>query len=717
MPTHQELSNFIWQIADLLRGPYRPPQYERVMLPMTVLRRFDCVLERTKEVVLRKYEQQKDTFTGDALDKILNDAAGERFHNHSPLTFEKLKADSENIQLHLTSYIRGFSARIQKIFEYFEFEKEIEKLSEANILYLVVSKFADIDLHPNAVDNFQMGLLFEDLIRRFNEIANETAGDHFTPRDVIDLMVDVLFAPDSQFLSEPGTIRKMLDPTCGTGGMLAEAQKYLAEYHKDAQLWVFGQDFNPRAYAIAAADLLIKGNDNSRIAFGDSLIRDQFEGETFDYFLANPPFGVDWKRQQPEIQNEHYKKGFAGRFGAGLPRVNDGALLFLQQMVSKFEAVAPKEKKYGSRLAIVFNGSPLFTGGAGSGESEIRRWTIENDWLETVIALPEQMFYNTGIGTYIWILTNRKEKRRKNKIQLIDARARWKQMRRSMGDKRRELGEDDIEFIVREYGAFAETETSKIFDNADFGYTRVTVERPLRLKFQIDVERKTRFYDAYPQLLDEVEMIDAELGRQEYFDWNAVWRRIENILKERGEKWKAAEQKLFRSIFTERSAEGEPVVAKHERFKTSKSVSLKERFGGWFAVNGKGEDWQKMFAEPVKATISATAQYKFEADSELREFENVPLKPVYDEFDDDFSDGLDYEKIPLKEDIEKYFEREVLPHVPEAWMDREKDKIGYEINFNRYFYKYTPPRPLAEIDADLKKAEARILDLLNEVTA
>jgi type I restriction enzyme M protein len=609
MATHQELGNFIWQIADLLRGPYRPPQYERVMLPLTVLRRFDCVLEATKPTVTAKYDAMKDRLEGEALDSLLNNASGQRFHNHSPLTFVKLKGDPENIATHLVSYINGFSANVRRIFEYFEFTNEIEKMREANILYMVVSKFCDVDLHPGRVDNIQMGLLFEDLIRRFNELANETAGDHFTPREVIDLMVDILFAPDDELLAQPGTVRKILDPTCGTGGMLAESQKYLRDYHKQAQLWVFGQDFNPRAYAIAASDLLIKGHENSRIEFGDTLLDDKFGHERFDYFLANPPFGVDWKRQHKEVGREHEKHGFAGRFGAGLPRVNDGALLFLQHMVSKFEEVNPQEKKHGSRLAIVFNGSPLFTGGAGSGESNIRRWIIENDWLEAIIALPEQMFYNTGIGTYVWVLTNRKAKERRGKIQLLDARARWQPMRRSLGDKRRYLGEDDIQTIVREYGAFAESETSKIFDNEDFGYTRVTVERPLRLKFRITTERKADFLDAFPQLLDDLQEIDKLLGRYELSDWNEVWGQVTQLLKERESRWHDKAKKLFRAVFTERDEKAARVIAKSEKLKRHAPPSDAERFGGWFA-----------------ADKSASLRVRYEADSLLRDFENVPLK-------------------------------------------------------------------------------------------
>ena len=388
MPDHNYFSNLIWQIADLLRGPYRPPQYERVMLPMTVLRRFDCVLAPTKEKVLKEYENRKGgKLNDDALDKILNKKADQRFHNHSHLDFQKLKGDPDHIEKHLVSYIKGFSANVRTIFDFFEFENEIEKMRESNILYLVVSKFFDVDLHPNAVPNDQMGLIFENLIRRFNELANETAGDHFTPREVIRLMVHILLMNDDKLLATPGTVRKLLDPACGTGGMLAEAQNYLRQHNSAARLYVYGQDYNKRAFATAASDMLMKqvdhngGGDNVR--FGDIFTEDRFDEEptkTFDYFLTNPPFGVDWKKQQKEIQVEHEKRRFDGRFGAGLPRVNDGSLLFLQHMISKFEPVRPAEHEHGSRLAIVFSGSPLFTGGAGSGESDIRKWIIENDW-------------------------------------------------------------------------------------------------------------------------------------------------------------------------------------------------------------------------------------------------------------------------------------------------------------------------------------------------
>ena len=661
MADHSSFSNLIWQIADLLRGPYRPPQFERVMLPMTVLRRFDCVLAETKAKVVAAHDRHKGgKLSGEALDTTLNKVAGQRFHNHSPLDFEKLKGDPDNINKHLVSYIKGFSANVQRIFEYFEFEAEIEKMHEANILYLVVSKFADVDLHPSGVPNEQMGLIFENLIRRFNELANETAGDHFTPREVIRLMVNLLFIHDDALLATAGTVRKLLDPACGTGGMLAEAQRYLLEHNTEAKLYAYGQDYNKRAFATAASDMLMKevshngGGDNVR--FGDIFTEDRFPADTFDYFLSNPPFGVDWKKQQKEVVREHEKRGFDGRFGAGLPRVNDGALLFLQHMWSKREDVKPKEHKQGSRMAIVFSGSPMFTGGAGSGESEIRRWLIENDWLEAIVALPESMFYNTGIGTYVWVVTNRKEKRRKGKVQLLDARDVWtpggsEDSKRSLGDKRRHMTIAQIDEIVRLYGKFEVGPRSKIFDNTDFGYTRVTIERPLRLRYRMTTDDKVRFLDACPHLLDDVQAVDKALGREPSLDWPATWEEIEALLKKRGSRWKTIEQKLYRSVFTQRDAKAKPVPA-----------------GG--RVSG------------------------FEADADLRDFENVPLT----------------------EDVETYFEREVKPHVPDSWMDRGKDKVGYEINFNRHFYAFTPPRSLSVIDTELKAAEEEILRLLREVT-
>lgn len=693
MADHHQLSNFIWQIADLLRGPYRPPQYERVMLPLTVLRRFDCVLAPTKQRVLAEAKrlENKPKITDDALDTVLNRAAGQLFHNRSGLDFEALKGDPDNISQHLNDYIHGFSKNVRNIFDRFNFYVEIDKMHEANILYLVVSKFCDVDLHPDVVDNIRMGLLFEDLIRRFNEAANETAGDYFTPREVIRLMVDILFASDDEILTTESKVFKLLDPACGTGGMLSEAQNHLRRMNAGAELLVFGQDFNPRAYAIAASDILMKGNDSRNIRFGDSLINDRFDGEKFDYLLANPPFGVDWKRQQEKIKEEHQKSGFGGRFGAGLPRVNDGALLFLQHMISKF--YQPKETERGSRLAIVFNGSPLFTGGAGSGESEIRKWIIQNDWLEAIIALPEQMFYNTGISTYVWIVTNRKESHREGKIQLVDARSDkfYIPMRRSLGDKRRKIGgteegePNQIGEVVCLYGKFEENATSKIFDNAHFGYNRVTIERPLRLLYQMNVERKSNFLDAYPHLLDDVQAIDRELGRQPRDNWNEFDRLMADLLKQRGSAWKKPELKTFRDVFTntEVDMEIEPVIL--QRRKASDDPDA--RVWGWFRMPDK------------------KVEVMYEPNSQLRDYENVPL--VVNRDDDPRNE----------QQVIRYFRQEVLEHVKDSWADRDKIRSAYEINFNRYFYEYNPPRPLGEIDADIKRMEEEIIRLLREVTA
>ena len=652
MANSSEHSNLIWQIADLLRGPYRPPQYERVMLPMTVLRRFDCVLAPTKDAVLSEYRQLEGKYKGQdgVIDSKLNKISGQQFHNHSEFNFERLKGAPNSIAQDLVSYINGFSANVRRIFEFFEFEKEIQVMNEANILYLVVSRFSVVDLHPNHVSNIEMGQIFEHLIRKFNELANETAGDYFTPREVINLMVDLLFIHDDKLLATPGTVRTMLDPCCGTGGMLAEAQAYLKKHNQPAKLYTYGQDYNKRAFATAASDMLIKEVAHNGLAdnirYGDSLTEDQFKDEKFDYLISNPPFGVDWKKQFSDIRDEHERLGDKGRFEAGLPRVNDGALLFLQHMIHKFEPVDEAKQKYGSRLAIVFSGSPLFTGGAGSGESNIRKWIIEKDWLEAIIALPEQMFYNTGIGTYIWIITNRKEARRKGKIQLLDAREYYEPLRRSLGNKRREISDTQIADIVRQYGQFAEGQYSKIFDNQDFGYTRVTVERPLRLSYQMSIEGKSRFLNACPHLLDDVQAIDKALGREVLMDWNEVYKKIRKLQQQ---KWKATEYKLFREVFAERNPEAAPVL------------------------KGKND---------------------YEPDTELRDFENIPLS----------------------ENIDAYFGREVLPHIPDAWMDRSKDKVGYEINFNQHFYTYQPPRPLAIIDAELKAVEEEILKLLKEVT-
>ncbi len=711
----QQLANFIWSVADLLRGPYRPPQYERVMLPLTVLRRFDAVLAPTKEAVCKKYSElearNKELVAKEkepvGVDPILNNLAKDEkgmplgFHNHSDLDFWKLKGDPDNIAHHLTTYIYGFSENIQKIFERFEFEKEIEKLEEANRLYQVVAQFAEMDLHPRLVDNITMGLVFEDLIRRFNEAANETAGDHFTPREVIRLMVNLLLEPDTRVLTQEGIIVKICDPACGTGGMLAESQNWIRAHNEQANVIAYGQDYNPRSYAVAASDLLIKGHKDSRIEYGNTLTNDQFDGMRFDYLLANPPFGVDWKGEKKEIDRWPNFRGYNGK----LPRINDGALLFLIHMIAKFQPwQAGNRDKPGSRLAIVFNGSPLFTGGAGSGESEIRRWIIEHDWLEAIVALPEQMFYNTGIGTFVWVLSNRKELHRKGKIQLIDARQHFTPMKRSLGNKRRYLDETAINDVTREHGALTESKTSKVFDNADFGYRRVTILRPLRLCFQITREAKERYLDICPELLDAVLAVEEALGDEPYSDWNKAWDKVQKIVKalpEEGEGWAkgtkgTAQKKLFREVFTKVDAQAEPVIAKHHKIERLDTEALflcqtlhQLQSGDLYALLGLHAAGKGKYIE-------------YEPDPALKDVENIPLK----------------------EDIVSYVLREVRPYVNDAWIDRdtldEQDhgigKVGYEINFNREFFQYQPPRPLAEIDRELAAVEQRIMDLLREVT-
>ncbi len=563
-------AGLIWAIAELLRGDYKQSDYGKVILPFTLLRRLDCVLEPTKRAVLAEHAKRKDADYDTSF--FLTKAAGQSFYNTSKYDFGLLLGDANNIRANLLDYVAGFSANARDIFERYEFEKLLQKLDSANLLYQVVGRFASIDLSPAAISNASMGLMFEELIRRFAELSNETAGEHYTPREVIRLMVNLLFIADDEALNKPGVIRSIYDPAAGTGGMLAVAEEHIREHNPQAKLSLFGQELNDESYAICKADMLIKGYDISQIVCGNTLSNDAHAGQRFDYMLSNPPFGVEWKKIEDAVRKEHQRKGIEGRFGPGLPRVSDGSLLFLLHLLSKMRPPSAG----GSRVAIVLNGSPLFTGGAGSGESEIRKWIIENDWLEAIIALPTDMFYNTGISTYIWLLTNHKAPERKGKIQLISATEFFQKMRKSLGSKRKELGEAHIAQITRLYGAFEPNAQSKIFDNAEFGYATITVERPLR---------------------------DAA-GR------------------------------------IERDKKGAP-----------------------------------------------------KPNADLRDTENVPLK----------------------EDIQTYFAREVLPHVPDAWIDASKTKIGYEIPFTRHFYTYTPPRPLEAIDADLQRLGAEIGELLQTI--
>ncbi|GGF79000.1 type I restriction-modification system subunit M [Wenyingzhuangia marina] len=576
----KDSANFIWSIADLLRGDYRQSDYGKVVLPFTVLRRLDCVLKATKADVLKKHEQVK-SMNIQNLDPILNKVAGYNFHNASLFDFDKLIADPNNIASNLRNYINGFSEEAREIIEQFEFDNQITKLDEANLLFMVLKRFQEIDLHPEQISSMEMGYMFEELIRKFAEISNETAGEHFTPREVIRLMVNLLFMNDREILTQKGIVKTIFDCCAGTGGMLSIAEEYLNELNPEARLEVFGQELNPESYAICKSDMLIKGQKPDNIAKGNSLKSkddvklkgDQFINHKFDYLITNPPFGVKWGKVQKEVTEEHNSLGHGGRYGAGLPSVSDGSFLFLMNLMSKMK---PKDQG-GSRLAIVFNGSPLFSGSPSSkkNESSIRQWIIENDLLESVIALPNQLFYNTGISTYIWIISNHKAIERKGKVQLINAVDYFKKMSKSLGDKRNELSDQHIQDITKLYGDFEANEHCKILDNTDFGYAKVTVERPLMKNGKIVTDTK-----------------------------------------------------------------GNP-----------------------------------------------------KPDAKLRDSENIPLK----------------------ENIESYMKREVLPHVPDAWVDEKKTNIGYEINFTKYFYQYKPLRSLAEIKADILALEEETDGLIKMV--
>ena len=661
--------SFIWSVADLLRGPYRPNQYKDVMLPMTILRRLDCVLEPTKEKVLEKYDNLRGGKVKN-LEPILNRVAGQAFHNISRFTFEKLKGDPDKIAANLIHYIQSFSSRARDIIEHFGFEEHIAKLDSADRLYLVVSKFCEIDLHPDLIPNIEMGYIFEELIRRFNEASNEEAGDHFTPREVIRLMVNLIFAPDSDVLTRKGIVRTLYDPASGTGGMLSVSEDYIRELNPDARVEVFGQDYNAQAYAICGSDMMIKGQSLDNIRFGNSFTQDFFAGKSFDYMLANPPFGVEWKPEASFIRHEHEAQGYGGRFGAGLPRINDGSLLFLQHMINKMKD--PKEG--GTRLAVVFNGSPLFTGSAGSGESNIRQWIIENDWLDAVVAMPDQLFYNTGISTYLWIITNRKEKHRRGKIQLIDAAGFFKKMRKSLGNKRQEISEDQRDEITRLYGDFKEGECVKIFDNADFGYYRLTVERPLQLNFAVTGERLERLIEA------------------------KVFANLSASKKRKGSKAAAAEIEEGKGLQRQ-------IIDAVKKLTPIGVVKNRDEFTGRLKEVFK-EAGLVISSSVFKAILSALSERDESADVCTDKKGSPEPDPEL----------RDYENVPLKEDIDEYMAREVLPHVPDAWVDKSKTKVGYELNFNRYFYKYKPPRSLEEIEKDLKTIEKEIADMLSEVT-
>jgi type I restriction enzyme M protein len=660
-------ASFIWSVADLLRGDYKQSEYGKVILPMVVLRRLDCVLEPTKAAVLERNKSLRGTGI-ENVEPVLQAVAREQFYNVSKLDFRKLLDDAPNIAANLTAYLRGFSLGAQEVLDHFDFASQVERLEKSKLLYLVVARFCEIDLHPETVSNLEMGYLYEELIRRFSELSNETAGEHFTPREVIRLMVNLLFIEDDDLLAKPGVVKTLYDPACGTGGMLSIAEDHLRSLNPDARLEVFGQELNAETYAICRSDMMLKGQDASHIHYGNSFGKDEDAEKTrrFDYMLANPPFGVEWKKVEDPVRKEAETLGFDGRFGAGLPRINDGSFLFLQHMISKMKPV----EEGGSRLAIVFNGSPLFTGAAGSGESEIRRWIIENDWLEAVVALPDQLFYNTGISTYFWVVTNRKRPERRGKVQLVDVREFWTQMRKSLGNKRKEIGPEQIEEITRLYGSFAENEKIKIFRNEEFGYQRITVERPLRVRYAVTDETVELLASnkAYAKLAptDQARLTAALSGLQG-FSTTDNREALASISRTLGKLDKGTEKAVLDAI-TVRDSDA-PVVAK------------------------KG---------------------KSEPDPDLRDNENVPLPVLSVTYETDPSERL--ASAEHRHAVEKYVTAEVLPYVPDAWIDHTKTKIGYEIPLARHFYRYQPPRPLAEIDAEIKQLENEIQELLGQVT-
>ena len=659
---------FIWSVADLLRGVYKQSEYGRVILPLTVLRRLDCVLEATKPKVLEVADKLPESLENRA--PILMHAAGESFYNTSKNTFKTLLADPDNVAPNLRNYIAGFSESARDIIDKFNFDTQIDRLDQHNLLYLVVSRFADLDVRPEVVSNLEMGYIYEELIRKFSELSNETAGEHFTPREVIRLMVNLLLADDDELLTAPGIVKTMLDPACGTGGMLSVSEEYLRKLNPQGRLDVYGQEVNAETYATCRSDMLIKGLDASRIRFGNSFDNDQHPDRRFDYLLANPPFGVEWKMVANHIRAENKTKGFAGRFGAGLPRINDGSFLFLQHMISKMK----RPEEGGARLAIVFNGSPLFTGAAGSGESEIRRWIIENDWLEAVVALPDQLFYNTGISTYFWVVTNRKSEKRRGKIQLIDARESWTKMRKSLGNKRKEISEQQIADLTRLYGAFEEGPSSKIFRNEAFGFLRITVERPLRLRWEITDDTLAAV------------AVDKKVGKLPSLSQDLI---VEKLRADQGTTYhtektaKQAVRDVLVSVIGEKPA---PLVNA-----VTNALAVRD----------------------PEAPVITDSKGNPKPDPTLRDYENVPLPTKRVNHETDITRRLD--TIEYRTAVDDYLETEVHPYVPDAWHDPTKTKIGYEIPLTRHFYTYTPPRPLEEIDAEIRTLEAEIQTLLAEV--
>jgi type I restriction enzyme M protein len=660
MENFNQKTSMIWSIADILRGGWKQHEYQDVILPLVVLKRLDSILADTKSKVLEKNNEYKGKVND--MDPILKRTAGTAFYNISDYDFKTILGEPKHLAKNFRQYINGYSKNIQDIFEKFDFNKQLERLEGGDLLFYVIQELNKVDLHPSKVDNYQMGHIFEELLRKFSEMSNETAGEHYTPRDVIGVMTELLFSPDKKDLKKPHVIKKIYDPACGTGGMLSVAKDYILEnINKEADIFLYGQELNSVTYAMAKSDMLIKGDNPDLIRGGEkdhskasTLANDQFFGEVFDYGLSNPPYGVDWKKDKDSVEREA-SRGYAGRFGAGTPRISDGQLLFLQHLISKMKP----EKDGGSRIAIVHNGSPLFTGDAGSGESEIRRWILEKDLLETIVALPDQLFYNTGINTYLWFVTNRKSKERKGKVQLIDARSFFKKTRKSLGSKRHEIDADSKQKIIDLYEKFEESDFSKIFKTTDFAYRQITIERPLRLKFDFTP-------DKIKELLTSFEIKDNRNGMKDFIEsFENQILMSKKILDERIEAGK--EQRI-------------PIKFSAAQYKKLISIVGVRDENAEICLNKDGDP---------------------ESDGENRDFENVP----YDM------------------DIKEYFDKEVKPYVADAWInesvrDHKDGKIGivgYEIPFTRHFYKYEAPRSLEAIETDIEKIENELLDLLNNL--
>lgn len=668
-----EKAALIWAIADKLTGVYKPHEYGEVILPLTVIRRFDCILADTKDAVLEKFETVKNLPMRDVL---LRNASGKAFYNTSKFTFERLLDDPDNIEANFRDYLNGFSENVQDILEKFKFDGQITTMANKGILYIVIKEFTTpkANLHPDVISNLEMGYIFEEIIRRFSESHNEDAGQHYTPREVIQLMVNILFYDDNDMLSGNNVVKTIYDPACGTGGMLSVAEEYLHQLNASTELMAFGQELNDQTFAICKADMLIKGNNADFIKDGNTLSDDQFEGQTFDYVLSNPPFGREWKNEKAAVEAES-KRGFAGRFGPGLPAASDGQMLFLLTAISKMK----EPKDGGSRIAIIHNGSPLFTGDAGSGPSEIRRYILENDLLEAIIALPNDIFYNTGIATYIWVLSNKKAgTRREGKVQLINANGLYEKRRKTLGNKRNDIPESAIQEITRLYGDFVESEISKIFDTADFGYTKITVEQPFRLHFSVTYKRMKKLFEEKDSLIPKFDALCQEMF---------PGKHLHPAIKE--------PKFIMRVLEICCGLEKEKCYKNIDDFQKDFTTTWREKTGATGDV------------DPAIIDIISLLFATHDKDADiLRTTKGAPIANP---------DLRDTENVPLKEDIQTYFEREVLPFAPDAWIDEKKSKVGYEIPFTRYFYKYEAPKPSAEIMQEILAIEAELDGALAEV--